>query len=341
MKIAIDAMGGDSAPASIVGGAMKALRNTTDLSLILVGDVSQIESELQGKEIDSNRLHIQEAPDVIGMGEPAVEAIRNKEGASINICVKLVKEGEADALISAGNTGATVSASTLNLGLLEQIHRPGIASPIPHETGVCSLIDVGANIYCKPHQLLQYAVMASVFQRNLYDIADPAVGLLNIGEEEEKGNDLVRETHPLLKKSHLNFMGNVEGQAAFSGDLDVLVTEGYIGNVILKFLEGEALTLVNFFKQEMKRQSEDSQPTKRDRRILSRVQSKADYSEHGGAPLLGVNGVCIICHGRSGEKAIRNAIEQAARFHEHQINEHILEGIRETEDLLESVRDPA
>ncbi len=341
MKVAIDAMGGDSAPESIVAGAVGALREMENFSAILVGDVDQIESHLDGTDVVRDRLQLEEASDVIGMGEPAVEGIRNKPGASINVCVKFVEEGRADALVSAGNTGATVSSSTLNLGLLEHVHRPGIATPIPHLEGVCSLIDVGANIYCKPHQLLQYAVMASVFQKNIYGISEPAVGLLNIGEEEEKGKDLVRETHPLLEKSHLNFVGNVEGQAAFSGDLDVLVTEGYIGNVILKFLEGEAFSLLNFIRREMERQTEDGELTERDYRILSEVKEATDYSEHGGAPLLGVNGACIICHGRSGEKAIRNAIRQAVRFHEYQINDHILEEIREAEELLESPRDSA
>jgi len=341
MRVAIDAMGGDSAPGSIVAGARSALEQSPDLSVVLVGDTDQVRSHLDDGTDVGDRLEVKEAPEVIGMAEPAVEGIRNKPGASVNVCVKLVEEGRADAIVSAGNTGATVSSSTLNLGLLENIHRPGIATPLPHPDGVCSLIDVGANIYCKPHQLLQYAVMASVFQENIYGIEDPAVGLLNIGEEEEKGKDLVKQTHPLLKESHLNFVGNVEGQAAFSGELDVLVTEGYIGNVILKFLEGEALNLMTFVQHEMKRQTEDGELTERDQRILSQVQDKTDYSEHGGAPLLGVNGVCIICHGRSGEKAIRNAVKQAARFHEHEINRHILEEIREVEEVVDAVQNLA
>ncbi len=337
MRIAIDAMGGDSAPESIVGGAIDAVEEESDVSVVLVGDEEQIQEQLSGRSFDEDRLQIHHAPEVVSMAESAVEGIRKKPESSINIGVKLLKEDRADALISAGNTGATVSASTLTLGLLECIHRPGIASPIPHQNGVCSLIDVGANIHCKPHQLLQYGIMASIFQRQVYNIDRPAVGLLNIGEEEGKGNELIQETLPLLQESPLNFVGNVEGPAAFSGELDVLITEGFMGNVILKFLEGCARNVLNFVKDAMKETGEGGRLERRDRKILANVQRETDYSEHGGAPLLGVDGICIICHGRSGEKAIRNAIRQAGRLHRHRINESILEEIRQIEEQLDAV----
>ncbi len=338
MKIAVDAMGGDAAPSTVVKGAVNAVEEESDITIILVGDEGQIRDQLEGVSYDEDQIHVQHAPDVIGMAESAVEAIRSKPKSSINVGVQLLKKGVADALVSAGNTGATVSASTLNLGLMEQIHRPGIASPVPHESGVCSLIDVGANIHCKPHQLLQYGIMATVFQRTIYDKDNPAVGLLNIGEEEEKGNELLQETFPLLKQSPLHFIGNVEGPAAFSGEVDVLITEGFMGNVILKFLEGCAHNVLNFVQQQMRATGEGDDLSRRDQKILQTVKRETDYSEHGGAPLLGVDGICIICHGRSGEKAIRNAIRQAGRLHRHRINESILTEIQEIEENLDTVQ---
>ena len=238
MRIAVDAMGGDAAPVEIVKGAVAAARFYTDHEIILVGDQDRIQSELSACGATLDNISVVHASQVVGMNESATVAVRKKADSSITKGVKLVAEKAADAVVSAGNTGATVAASSLFLRTLEHVKRPGIAVSIPTFHGACMVIDAGANIQCKPAHLMQYGVMASVFCKYVLNIEKPRVGLLNIGEEDAKGNELVKETFALLSSTNLNFVGNAEGRDVFDGKFDIVVCEGFVGNVLLKFAEG-------------------------------------------------------------------------------------------------------
>ena len=323
MKIAIDAMGGDLAPSEIVKGTLDAATATTDIAYILVGDKEKITAEIHRttNTIPSNII-IEHASQVVGMDEPPVEALRKKRDSSIVKAVKLIRDGKADAFLSAGNTGAVVAAATFVIGLLEGVKRAGIAVPLPTEKGCAALIDVGANTNCRPINLLQYGVMASLYSKYVFNnVANPTVGLLNIGEESEKGTDISRQTYQSFKGSSLNFIGNIEGHDIFSGKCNVVVCDGFVGNTILKICEG----LGTFLLREV------SHKFSSDEKVLkgvSNVAEKIDYSEYGGAPLLGVNGIVIICHGRSKAKAITNAIKVAHYLAKNKMNEHIIEELR-------------
>jgi glycerol-3-phosphate acyltransferase PlsX len=327
MKIVVDAMGGDHAPGVVIEGAIAAV-NEYSTEVVLVGDENIIKSLLAKHKYTGDKISIVHAEEVIAMDESAATSVRRKRKSSIVVGVNLVREGKADAFFSAGNTGAVVCAGTLGLGLLPGIERPGIAIVTPTLKGVSLVIDVGANIGAKPNHLYQYGVMAEVYCRCILNRPNPTVGLLNIGEEEAKGTDFIKETFELLEKSRLNFIGNVEGKDLFSGKCDIIVCDGFVGNVALKVSESAAEAMQIFLKRHIL-----SNPLGKIGLIfllpsLKRFKKSIDYAEYGGAPLLGVNGVVIIGHGRSNARAIKNAIRVAKEEVERRFNENILEALK-------------
>jgi glycerol-3-phosphate acyltransferase PlsX len=312
--IAVDAMGGDFAPRHVVDGALAAARHF-DLGVALVGTPAAIDAELERHdEIDRDRVRVVEAPDVIGMGESPAAALRRKPGASIRVAAELVARGEAAALFSAGHTGATVMAAHAAFGMLPGVDRPALAATIPTRGRPAVLLDVGAGVESRPHHLLQFAVMGGVYSRLAFGIEAPRVGLLSIGEEATKGNELTREAHRLLKGSTLPFIGNVEARDVYSGQADVIVCDGFTGNVALKISEGLVEVMEGLLSEELSSTITMRVGSMLTRRALRRFRRRVDYSEYGGAPLLGVAGVTIVGHGRSSAKAVRNAIAMAYRF---------------------------
>ena len=323
MRIAVDAMGGDEAPFEIVRGAMDAARVYTDHEMVLVGDQERIQNELAACGATSGNISVVHASQVVDMNESATVAVRKKTDSSITKSVKLVLDKAADAVVSAGNTGATVAAASLFLRTLEHVKRPGIAVSIPTFHGACMVIDAGANIQCKPAHLMQYGVMASVFCKYVLNIEKPRVGLLNIGEESAKGNELVKETFALLSNSPLNFVGNAEGRDVFDGKFDIVVCEGFVGNVLLKFAEGLSISMLAAFASEAKKGALTRLGAWLCKPVREHLYSKMDYTEYGGVPLLGIDGICIISHGRSDSKTIQNAIREAIQFGKYEVNKHI------------------
>lgn len=326
MKILIDAMGGDKAPEVVVSGAVKAAREYK-VNIGLVGRVNQIEPILKKYRYSKEHISLYPASEVIQMSESPALSIRKKRDSSICVGLNLIKEKKADAFVSAGNTGAVVCAATLNLGMLSGIERPGIAIVVPTLKGFSLIIDVGANINPKPLHLLQYGLMTDVYFRHILNRPQPSVGLLNVGEEVTKGTDFVRETHGLLSESKLNFIGNIEGRDIFSGKCDIIICDGFVGNVALKISESLAETVYTFFKRHIK----SSLPGKIGAVLLSsslsRLKKQIDYSEYGGAVLLGVDGIVIISHGRSDALAIKNAIRLAKEEATRGVNDRIIEAI--------------
>ena len=326
MKIVVDTMGGDYAPDVVVEGTIAAVREY-DTTVILVGDEAKIIPLLKKAKYSGANIEIVHTPEVIEMCEPAATSIRRKRNSSIVVGVNLVKDGKAEGFFSAGNTGAVVCAATLGLGLIPGVERPGIAIVTPALKGITLIIDVGANIDPKPTQLLQYGIMAQVYCRNILNKPNPSVGLLNIGEEEIKGTEFMRQTHELLQKSNLNFIGNVEGKDIFSGKCDIIVCDGFVGNVALKVSESAAEAMQVFLKRHLLSNFLGKIGLFFLLPSLKRFKKEIDYAEYGGAPLLGVNGVVIIGHGRSNAKAIKNAIRVAKEEVERRFNEKILEAI--------------
>jgi glycerol-3-phosphate acyltransferase PlsX len=306
-------MGGDDAPARIIDGALAAARHL-DLELILVGPSDAIQGELSNhRDTDVLGLQIVDAPDVVGMGETPALALRRKPRASIRVAADLVAQGRADALFSAGNTGATLVAASSALGLLPGVDRPALATAIPTRQKPAVLLDAGANAECRPQHLLQFAAMGTVYAQVALGVDAPRVGLLSIGEEETKGNDLIREAHRLMKGLP-RFIGNVEGRDVYAGEADVIVCDGFTGNVALKISEGLVDTIEHLLGEELQSTFTSSVGYLLSLRAFRRFRKRVDYSEYGGAPLLGVKGLCIVGHGRSSAKAIRNAIAMAHRF---------------------------
>lgn len=318
MRIALDAMGSDRAPAVEVEGAVGALLDLSDdVRVVLVGDRDRIQAELaRFPDAPRERLEIHHASEVIEMGEAPATAIRRKRDSSIVVGVNLLKAGEVDAFISAGSTGAVMAASLVTLRAIPGVDRPPVGARIPTATGRCLAVDVGANVDCKPHQLVQFAQLGSVYAEDMLGIDKPRVGLLNIGSEPEKGNEVVVEAYGLLERTpHLNFIGNVEGREIVSGTCDVLVADGFVGNVMLKFYESVAGLITGMLRRELVDAGIQLD--------LDRIFRSLDYAGIGGAPLLGVNGVVIICHGGSPPLAIRNAIGVAAQSVQRQMVEHM------------------
>ncbi len=328
-RIGIDAMGGDYGPGVIVEGTILALRELPGkFTATLVGDESEIRLHLKRQHSDGLPIDVRHAPERIDMSEKAALAARRKTGSSLGVITQLHKQGELDAIFSAGNTGAVVATALLGLGRLEAVSRPAIAAYFPNPGGGSVVLDVGANAECKPQYLVQFAHMGSVYARYVLGRANPRVGLLSIGEESNKGNDLVLEAHELLKRAaHLNFIGNVEGRDILRGSADVVVTDGFTGNVVLKTAESVAGLLVAKLRDEIQRDPLAMVGTLFMRPALRRLKKQIDWEEYGAAPLLGVNGVCFIGHGRSGPKAIQSGIRTVSRFVEQRVNEHIREEI--------------
>lgn len=325
MKIAVDAMGGDHAPREIVQGAVNA-RREKGIEVILTGDETLVRKELE--PLDAvNLIPVVNAAEKIGMNESPVEAVRRKRNSSLVKAVQLVKEGQAAAVVSAGSTGAVMAASLLHLGRIKNIGRPAIATTLPNRVRSTLLLDAGANADCKPKHLLQFGVMGSLYAEFVLGIDNPAVGLLNIGEEETKGNDLTLAAYQLLKDSGINFIGNVEGKDVFSGVADVIVCDGFVGNVVLKTGEGLVSTFLSMFKEEMSKHKLAKLGTVLILPVLNGLIKKMDYAEYGGAPLLGVDGISIIAHGRSNATAVCNAISLARDLADKEIVRVIRKGM--------------
>ncbi|HZR24429.1 MAG TPA: phosphate acyltransferase PlsX [Vicinamibacterales bacterium] len=312
--IAVDAMGGDYAPQNIVDGALAAARHF-DLGVTLVGPPAAIEPELaRHLDVDPQRIRLVDAADVVAMDDSPVAALRRKPQATIKVAASLVQSGEAAALVSAGHTGATVMAAHAAFGMLPGVDRPALAATIPTRGGSAILLDVGASVECRPHHLLQFAVMGNVYAKVIFGTEHPRVGLLSIGEEATKGNELTREAHRLLKGAPLTFIGNVEARDVYSGTADVIIADGFTGNIALKISEGLVETMETLLGEELSSTVTTMVGSMLTRRAMRRFKRRVDYSEYGGAPLLGVAGVTIVGHGRSSAKAVRNAIAMAYRF---------------------------
>ncbi|MBL7071345.1 MAG: phosphate acyltransferase PlsX [Candidatus Omnitrophica bacterium] len=324
MKIAVDGMGGDRAPRTVVDGAVMAASEFGH-EIILVGDKTTLRGELSRHRRYPDNITIQHASEVIGMDEPPAVSVRRKKNSSISVGIDLIKSGEAGAFISAGNTGAAVCAATLNLGLLPGIERPGISIVFPTFAGCSMLIDIGANIDPKPIHLLHYGIMADAYSKYILGKQKPNIGLLSIGEEASKGTDFVKETHKLLEDSKLNFVGNIEGRDVFTGRCDVVLCGGFVGNIVLKVAEGIGAGIMKLLKAQIKNRPVAKLGAFLSKPAFVRLWKDLDYTEYGGAPLLGVDGHIIISHGSSTEKAIKNAIIRGAEFKENKLNERIVE----------------
>ncbi|MGE4357898.1 MAG: phosphate acyltransferase PlsX [Candidatus Omnitrophota bacterium] len=328
IRVAVDAMGSDRAPCVEVEGAISAVERGYG-QVVLVGNEELLKKELSKYRLRyPERITINHASEVIGMDDSPAVSVRRKKESSIMVGVEMVKKGKADCFVSAGNTGAVVCATTLEWGLIPGIERPGIAIVFPTLEGVCILIDAGANINPKPIHLYQYAVMGTIYAKYLLHIDNPRVGLLNIGEEETKGTDFLKETRQLLLKGGVNFIGNVEGGDIFRGKADVIICDGFVGNVALKISESLAYALMEFLRRHIKKSNLAKIGALFLKGALRNLKKEIDYAEYGGAPLLGVNGICVICHGASSSRAIKNAIRFAVSSVENNITRHIQEDIK-------------
>jgi glycerol-3-phosphate acyltransferase PlsX len=334
MKIAVDAMGGDFGPAVVVEGAVAAAREF-GLASVLVGDRAAIERELHRLKAQDLPLGVRHASQVVGMAEAPAQALRRKRDSSLRVAAELVKAGECNALVSAGNTGAAMAIGMFVLGVLPGVDRPAIAAPLPSLSGYTILIDAGANVDPKPRHLLQFAVMGHVYARHIMGKDNPRVGLLSVGEEEGKGNELTKEAFEELRSSLLNFIGNVEGRDIYNGRCDVVVTDGFTGNVCLKVSESLAEMLTAMIREELGRDVLSMAGAALARRAFARLKRRVDYTEMGGAPLLGINGASIICHGASPVKAIKNAVRVASEWVRNDLNEHIKTALEAEFELAE------
>jgi glycerol-3-phosphate acyltransferase PlsX len=337
MRIALDAMGGDYAPAVTVEGAIETLSYYDDIDIILVGDELSVRAELQSKKYSPDRISIKHASQAVGMDESPSVAIRKKKDSSIRKAIELVKQGEADAMISAGNSGVVMGTALLLLKPSPHVDRPAIAAIMPTYKAPFVLIDAGANLYCKPENLLQFALMGNTYCEVIFGRVKPKVGLISTGEEDSKGNELIRDTFKLLKNADLNFIGNIDGKDIFSGKADVVVCDGFTGNVILKTSEGLADAIIKMLKREVAHLTAGRVAYLLMKPALKSFKKKTDYDEYGGAPLLGINGTCIISHGRSTAKAIRNAMRVAADLAEKEVHETVASAIKKHISLLERI----
>ncbi|MCU1348110.1 MAG: Phosphate acyltransferase [Acidobacteria bacterium] len=322
-RIALDAMGGDHAPLEIIKGALLAA-SEYDVDILLVGKEEVIREHLTALGATLPRsIEVVDAREVVEMDETAVSPIRRKRNSSIRVCANLVAEGRADAFVSAGNTGATWTSARLVMGMIEGVSRPALATVLPSVHGHTLLLDVGANVDAKPNHLREFAVMGHFYAQMIFGISEPRVGLLSIGEEEGKGNELTKETFRVMKETGLNFIGNAEGRDVFNGNADVIVCDGFIGNVVLKASEALGEFVSKTLKTEMKRSLRGIIGGFLGKPAFDGLKKRMDYSEYGGAPLLGVKGGCIVCHGRSNAKAIKNAVRVAREFAVNRIDEKI------------------
>ncbi|NLC06525.1 MAG: phosphate acyltransferase PlsX [Syntrophomonadaceae bacterium] len=326
MRVALDAMGGDFAPRELVAGAVEAINNL-DLRILLVGQEERLQEEIsrlvEQKRIERSlleeKLEIIPAGQVIGMDEEPVMALRKKKDASIVVATRLVKDGLAEAVVSAGSTGAQMAAALLILGRMPGVERPAIVTVLPGKNGPKLLLDAGANVDCRPKHLEQFSLMGSIYASAVLGLKNPGVGLLNIGEEEGKGNELTKQTYQLLKEAPVRFIGNIEGRELLTGEADIIVCDGFVGNVVLKLTEGLARTLFEMIKEELSRNARARAGAALILPGLKNLKQRLDYAEYGGAPLLGVKGISIICHGSSQARAIYNAIRVAKESIENRL----------------------
>jgi glycerol-3-phosphate acyltransferase PlsX len=330
MRIAIDAMGGDNAPDEIISGALESIERLGENDeLILVGPKEKIEQRLPSQKVREGIISVVDAPEVIDMDEPPIESVRKKRKSSIGVMAKMAKMNQADAVISAGNTGACIAAFQMRMRNLPGVNRPGIAVVFPTFEGPVTICDVGANIACKPINLYQYAVMSSMYSRHVLGIEKPRVGLMSIGQEDAKGNEIVKRTRELMRSDpNMNFIGNIEGRDIFKGICDVAVCDGFVGNVILKLTEGVIEGLFKAIQHELGQ--ERLRLAMKFKPVMKRIYKKYDYNEYGGAPLLGVNGTALICHGASTSRTIKNAIVTSKEYHTKKINDKIIEYLAKT-----------
>lgn len=327
MVIAVDVAGGDHIPDSPVGGALLALETNPDLHILLVGPESMTMSALEGKDYDKSRVTIVDAPDIVGMDESPSKAIKTKPNSSIAIGLGLHKQGKCDAFVSAGNTGALLAASTLLLGRLPGVLRPSIVTYYPSVKGFRLLVDAGANVEVRPEILVQFARMGEIYARDMMGIQDPKIGLLNVGEEEEKGTEILKETHQLMK-SIPNFVGNVEGRDILPATADVFVCDGLVGNILLKFGESLVSNLGVLIKQSVKDMQLPEDAAKAVFGVFQRTMKPFDPDNVGGLPFLGVNGVSLVGHGSSSPKAVHNMILNAIHMVEAKVNDKIVAALR-------------
>ncbi len=324
--IAVDCMGGDYAPEEIVKGCILAYRELK-IKTILVGNQEQIRSILKKNKVSEDEFEVVHAEDNIQMHEPPSNVLK-KKNSSLYVAANLVRKGLADGLVSAGNTGAVLAVGKFIVGAIEDVERPAIAVALPNSNGRTVLIDVGANVDCKPKHLLQFAVIGHTYAEEILGIKNPRVGILSIGEEEGKGNELVKETYPLLKETKLNFLGNAEGRDIYAGTFDVIVCDGFVGNVILKASESLGMAVVQMIKEEVRKSLLAKIGALLMLPALNSFKKKADFAEYGGIPLLGANKPVIITHGKANAKAIRNSIKVANEFITHQFNQVLSRNIK-------------
>ncbi|HSP95247.1 MAG TPA: phosphate acyltransferase PlsX [Thermoanaerobaculia bacterium] len=326
MRIAVDAMGGDNAPQVNVDGAIAAAREF-GIATLLVGRTAQLTPLLMDSGYRGGDIHILDAPEVVTMDEHPVAALRKKRNSSIRVAANCVRDGRAEGLVSAGNTGAAMVAAKMVIGTIEGVDRPALATVLPNLTGHCLLLDVGANPEAKTQHFKEFAVMGSIYGQLVFGKPSPTIGLMSIGEEDTKGSDRTKEAFKSLKETGLNFIGNVEGRDVFNGRVDVIVTDGFTGNVILKVSESLSEMVEQLLREEIKRTLKASVGFLLSRSAFRRFKTRLDYSEYGGAPLLGVKGCVIICHGRSSAKAVKNAIRLAAEFSRQNLAQKIQSSI--------------
>jgi len=319
ITIAVDGMGSDHSPASEIEGVVAAVK-AWNVRIILTGRESVLRPLLYKAGGDSMPIEIRNAEEVVAMDEPPTAALRKKKNSSIRVAADLVHNGEAAGLVSAGNTGAVMATSKMIFGMVPGADRPALAAVLPTLTGHSVMLDVGANVECKPRHLVQFAIMGHLFSKKIIGVASPRVGLMSVGEEESKGNDLVKEVHHSLKKVNLNFIGNIEGRDIYNGRADVIVCDGFTGNVALKTSEGLIEAVLKLMKEELTRNMQARLGAALSRQAFRRLKKRLDYSEYGGAPLLGLRGASIICHGRSNGNAIKNAIRVAKDFAEYKVD---------------------
>lgn len=332
VTVALDAMGGDYAPVETVKGGVDAVNASKEIKVLMVGDEEKIRKELAKYTYDQERIEVVAATEVIDNNEPPVQAIRNKKDSSLVRCQRLVKQGEADAMVSAGSTGAVLAGGQLIVGRIKGVHRPPLAPLIPTEKGFSMLIDCGANVDARAAHLLQFAKIGTLYMRHIMGIENPKVAIVNIGTEEEKGNQLVKEAYPLLREcSSINFIGSIEARNIPAGDADVIVCEAFVGNVILKLYEGVAMTLVHKLKASLNASFRGKVGGLLVKPAVKTMMKEFDATEYGGAPLLGLKGLVVKSHGSSNAYEIQNSILQCISFKKQNINVRIEEALNQSD----------
>ncbi|GAA0124246.1 MULTISPECIES: phosphate acyltransferase PlsX [Clostridium] len=330
MRFVVDGMGGDNSPSAVVEGAVMAVNDFSDIELVITGPQQAIQDELDKYQYEKGKITILDATEVISTNEHPVMAIKKKKDSSINKALQLVKQKEVDGIVSAGSTGAFLAGCTLIVGRIKGIDRPALAPIMPGLNGPFMVIDAGANVDCKPHYLEQFALMGKIYFESVLKHENPKVGLINIGSEEEKGNELTKSVHKLLKESNKNFIGNVEPREVTDGDVQVLVCDGFVGNTVLKMYEGVASNLFSMIKKNLMSSLTTKIGAAMSKPAFKKIKKEFDYTEYGGAAFLGVKGICIKAHGSSNAKAFKNAIRQAKKVYDNNIIEKIMEEIEKT-----------